>query len=158
MTVSSIKKILDFFVEPRHRNFELCFGRGKPRKMVAMYLRKSRTITIYKEHFQNPFDVVGAALHELAHHLTWEFDDVSFTSARSQGKRFPRHGKEFRKHLNRLTRDFNFCYREHAQGVLVYNPRKPTRSPRFVTYEAIRRYRDNIATVSVSLAKTKGGA
>lgn len=155
MTASSMKKILDSFVEPGHRNFELCFGTGKPRKKVAAYLRKSRKITIYREHFQNPFDLVGAGLHELAHHLTWELDGVSIAPARSQRKRIPPHGKEFRKHLSGLIRDFNFRYREQAQGVLAYKPRKPTRSPRFVTFEPNQCYRNKIATTSVCLAKTK---
>lgn len=90
MTASSMKKILDSFVEPRHRNFELCFGSGKPRKMVASYLRQRRRVTHFMEYFDGPFDMVAAALYELAHHLTWEFDAVSFTSARSQGKRLYR--------------------------------------------------------------------
>lgn len=144
MTASSMKKILNSFVEPSHRNFELCFGSGKPRKMVASYLRQRRRVTIVTEYFDDPFDMVGAAMHELAHHLTWEFDAASFTSARSQKKRLPHHGKEFRKHLSRLIRNFFVRYREQVQGVLAYNPRKPARSPRFVTFETIQRYGINL--------------
>lgn len=44
------------------------------------------------------------------------------------------HGKIFAKALDGLLRDFAFRYREHAKGILVFDPRRPSLAPRFVSF------------------------
>ncbi len=120
-------RILKSIAPPKHRDFRTAFKNGKPRNLVASYLRKTRTVTIYCDYFDNSMDLVAAGLHEIAHHINWNGNGGPILNGRLN-----LHGKEFRRILSWLVRKFNARYRGVTGGVIVYNPRKPTRSPRFV--------------------------
>jgi hypothetical protein len=129
LTREQTVRILKTLALPEHRDFRIAFSNIKPRKYAATYLRRTRTITINAGRFESAQDILGAGLHEMAHHIDWETN-----TALHQRKRIKTHGKEFRRVLRGLVAAFNHRYGDVEKGWLVFNPRKPTRCPRFVKF------------------------
>ena len=115
-------KILKSMVPDQHRDFIVQFDGASPKSHVASYRRTGDTkiITLQTGHFDNPFDMLGAGIHEVAHHLAYN----------SGVKERARHGIIFRQYLDWLIRRFNAA--NGRDGRFIWNRRKPTRSPRFV--------------------------
>lgn len=134
MTEKSLKQFLDSFVELSQRDFKVQISPGNPKRFAAKYLAATRTITVYPKKLIERFAVEGAALHELAHHLSWREICQSRAASSSQRKLRRFHGKLFVKALDGLLRDFAFRYREHVKGILVFDPRRPSVAPRFVPF------------------------
>lgn len=122
-------QVLKSLARPEHWDFRVAFANAQPRKQVATYLRRTRTITINACHFENAQDILGAGLHEMAHHIDWETNTTLH-----QRKRIKIHGKEFRRVLRGLVAAFNHRYGDVEKGWLVFNPSKPRRCPRFVKF------------------------
>ena len=105
--------------------------------MVASYRPKTRTITIYREHSTNVFDLQGAAFHELAHHLLRSNRNVCERPANA-AEGAASHGKAFIDQLDGVLRDFAFRYREHLKGIFVFDAKRPRLTPKFVYFKDLR--------------------
>jgi len=104
MTAGGLKDFLNSFVEAQYRTFDVRFACDTGKGPVGTYLKKTRVITIYPNKLRGRFELLGTGLHELAHHLTWEFDGDVYASRDGEEKHIRHHGKEFLRHLKTLVR------------------------------------------------------
>jgi len=88
---------------------------------------------------QNRFELLAIGLHELAHHLTWEFNGDVYASRDGEEKHIRHHGKEFLRHLKTLVREFNLRYGDRVKGMMFCSSRKTTHSPAFVKFSELER-------------------
>ncbi len=96
MTAALIKTFLDSFCEENERDFSVVLSKRSPRQLKGKYVIRKKLIVLYPKSSENPFELEQTALHELAHHLCWKRNEAQLLALRHQGKRLPRHGREFK--------------------------------------------------------------
>lgn len=131
-----------FTLNDEERDFEIEYSSGSPRRIRGAYIAKRKILRLYPNTVnkalakrQASLELVGAALHEFAHHLHVTRNKVALTSRFHQGKKIPLHGAEFKKILEELLAAFNFRSRESLKGLMVYNRRRARVPPRFVRFD-----------------------
>lgn len=135
MTADNLKTFLAVFVRPDERDFSVVYRKGRPRRRRGNYKTKTQTIILYASAFENDFNLIGCAFHELAHHVVWHRHRAMLDNRWLEGKRIFSHGKEFKDVLDQLLGAFNYQYRELLKGLIVYSRRRPISPPRFMPFE-----------------------
>jgi hypothetical protein len=129
MIKKRLMKILNSLLIKEHRNFTIAFNPDRRPRSVATYVRAKRLITIHAGHFENPLDMLGAAIHEMVHHVNWNLHGPGRRAGTVK-----QHGKEFRRLMHAMIGVFNCRFGDSFGGRFVWSRRKPTRSPRFVKF------------------------
>jgi len=131
MTREKLKALLDSVVREDERDFKIVYSSLKPARKRGLYSWRDGAMTLYPKCYANWTDLIGAAIHELGHHVHWARKKDSLLSRLHQGKRICHHGAEFKAILDELIRAFNFRYQGRLKAFLTYNRRRPKVPPRF---------------------------
>ncbi len=147
MTSATVKNMLDSLVPAKNeRDFQFVFSGRNARYRKGMYSIKEKEIVLYPKAFQGypkthmaQMNLIGTALHELAHHLAAVRNGRVYTHRLHKENHMTPHGKEFKKILDELIGACNSGRQKTAKGILAYDRRKPTKPPRFVPIERNRK-------------------
>ena len=133
MTPEKLRAFLNSLVLEADRDFVVEITEKTYRRRRAVYIHKSKppVIRIYGGQDQPALTLICAGLHELAHHLNHKIHGELWRRMWRNGHSVPRHGPAFRKSLDALIGQWNFRYRELLRGLIVFDPKRPTRPPRF---------------------------
>lgn len=111
--------------------FEVRYSGARTKALKAKYIRHPPTIVIYTRKNTQRMAIIGAGIHELAHHVNYANNGTAMLERLRKTGREPHHGQLFRRTLEEIVGRFNFLYREHVKGIFVVNPRRVSAAPVF---------------------------
>lgn len=127
MNADDIKLMCDSLIDPDDRNYTVRIDQ-RPARYAGTYRLSKREVVLYPNCpslDKGNWNLIGAALHEVAHHII-----------RKNLSRFlTPHGPQFCQVLDEITALWNFRYREIVAGYLDFDPDRPTRAPSFKRFE-----------------------